>query len=208
MGQGVDHSSAWNGSANELIYENKVSIKTLLSKSWSYFLDPSLSHPNERSQRHWSSLNKHGNLRKCSNLRINKNPKKKLSLMKESIKEALQVTELERHFYYWNLIYDYCLIFIIWVLLYRNEEQCWDLWATLLNCQDREDSNKQTTLPTSKYVGKTEIQNSVEGQKHVKTNQDRWWIFQVLYIRLGAFIQSLLLTGGKISISTKVKIKF
>lgn len=131
----------------------------------SCFLDSSLSHPNDRSQRHWSSLNKHGNLRKCSNLRINKNQKKNLSLMKESSKEALQITKLERHFYYWNLTYDYCLIFIIWVLLYRNEEQCWDLWATLLNCQDCEDSNKQTTLPTSKYVGKTEIQNSVEGQK-------------------------------------------
>lgn len=33
--------------------------------------------------------------------------------MKESSKEAQQITELERHFYFWNLIYDYCLIFII-----------------------------------------------------------------------------------------------
>lgn len=33
--------------------------------------------------------------------------------MKESSKEDLQITELEWHLYYWNLIYDYCLIFII-----------------------------------------------------------------------------------------------
>lgn len=33
--------------------------------------------------------------------------------MKESSKEALQITELERHLCYGNLIYDYCLIIII-----------------------------------------------------------------------------------------------
>lgn len=129
--------------------------------------------------------------------------------MKESRKEHLQITEWERHFYYWNLIYDYCLISIISVLLYRNEEQCWELWATLLNSQDSEDSNKQTTLPASKYLKKTEIQNSVEGQKTMSKQikiADKFFKYSRPDLEQSSKV--FLLTGGEICISTEVKINF
>lgn len=34
---GLGHSTAWDDSENELVYESKVFIKTSLSKSWELF---------------------------------------------------------------------------------------------------------------------------------------------------------------------------
>lgn len=148
-----------------------------------FLLDSSLCHCNDKIQRHYSSLNK------CSNfwprsLRINKN-QNEVSLTHEKSKQTQLIIELERHFYYWSLIYDYWIILTTGVLVHRSEEHGCDLWATLFSCQGSEDWNQQAALTVSKYLEET--QNSVAGQK---TCQNSWWIFQALYVWHGAIIQN------------------
>lgn len=68
--------------------------------------------------------------------------------MKESRKEHLQITEWERHFYYWNLIYDIIVSFLLFQSCYigmkNNVGSCGQLHSTAKTV--RIQTNKQHCL--------------------------------------------------------------